>query len=393
MMNNTVAKPLPGTDSTCDTVEAPRAAPQTGAFLPEQLPASCGLGSNSLGDRNRPKRRRKPQKPGKTAKQNDRHFVVHNYHDHALDPDENDELDYEEDASGGRRRGGVSISFPAKLHKVLEQVEADGWGHVISWMPHGRCFVIHKPKEFSELVMPHYFRQSKLTSFQRQLNLYGFCRLTRGEDAGGYYHELFLRGRLFLAKRMCRTKIKGTKFKAASNPEHEPNFYMMPPVLPVAPVSDDDSHDDSAIVSRRSPVGFSARFTPGNDYYLTEPAPVSPSLVSIEPLPVQVPQARIVPSLDQYSMMNQANMIPRNTLQMSFPQTPFNFAAVFNNSKLNADQVLDDAVDELFNDANNFVELDEGADASGMWDTAEFGQESREDDLHLGFLLDKLLEN
>lgn len=161
----------------------------------------------------------------------------------------------------------------------------------------------------------------------------------------------------------------------------------------MAPVSDDDSHDDSAIVSRRSPVGFSARFTPGNDYYLTEPAPVSPSLVSIEPLPVQVPQARIVPSLDQYSMMNQANMIPRNTLQMSFPQTPFNFAAVFNNSKLNADQVLDDAVDELFNDANNFVELDEGADASGMWDTAEFGQESREDDLHLGFLLDKLLEN
>lgn len=227
MMNNTLAKPLLGTDSTCDTVEAPRAAPQTGAFLPEQLPASCGLGSNSLGDRNRPKRRRKPQKPGKTAKQNDRHFVVHNYHDHALDPDENDELDYEEDASGGRRRGGVSISFPAKLHKVLEQVEADGWGHVISWMPHGRCFVIHKPKEFSELVMPHYFRQSKLTSFQRQLNLYGFCRLTRGEDAGGYYHELFLRGRLFLAKRMCRTKIKGTKFKAASNPEHEPNFYMM----------------------------------------------------------------------------------------------------------------------------------------------------------------------
>ncbi len=223
MMNNTtVAKPLTSTDSTCNTVEI-GVLPQ-GPFFEEQ-PFSCGTGGFGTDEKNRPKRRRKPQKPGKTAKQNDRHFVVHNYHDHAFDQDENDD-EYEEDY-GSRRRGGVSISFPAKLHTVLERVEADGWGHVISWQSHGRCFVIHKPKEFTELVMPHYFRQSKLTSFQRQLNLYGFCRLTRGKDNGGYYHELFLRGRLFLANKMQRTKIKGTKFKAASSPEQEPNFYRM----------------------------------------------------------------------------------------------------------------------------------------------------------------------
>lgn len=128
----------------------------------------------------RPKRRRKPQKPGKTAKLNDRHFVVHNYHDHANDVDEND---VEEEPH--RRRGGVSIAFPLKLHAVLDQVEADGLGSVISWQAHGRCFVVHKPKEFVDHVMPKYFRQTKLTSFQRQLNLYGFSRLTRGNDAGG----------------------------------------------------------------------------------------------------------------------------------------------------------------------------------------------------------------
>ena len=64
--------------------------------------------------------------------------------------------------------------------------------------------------------------------FRRQ---YGFSRLTKGPDAGSYYHELFLRGRGGLAKRMKRTKVKGTKYKAASNPDAEPDFYKMPPVL------------------------------------------------------------------------------------------------------------------------------------------------------------------
>lgn len=104
-------------------------------------------------DKTRPKRRRKPQKPGKTAKMNDRHFVVHNYHDHAFDPDENDEEEIE-DVSGQRRRGGVAVAFPLKLHSVLEQVEMDGLAHVVSWQPHGRCFVVHKPQEFVDHVMP-----------------------------------------------------------------------------------------------------------------------------------------------------------------------------------------------------------------------------------------------
>lgn len=143
-------------------------------------------GSLETPQKKKPKRRRKPQKPGKTAKLNDRHFVVHNYHDHANDDDQ----DVVEQPEAGRRRGGVSVSFPTKLHSVLDQVEADGLAHVVSWQPHGRCFVIHKPKEFTDHIMPHYFRQSKLTSFQRQLNLYGFNRVTRGADAGGYYHEV-----------------------------------------------------------------------------------------------------------------------------------------------------------------------------------------------------------
>jgi hypothetical protein len=108
-----------------------------------------------------PKRRRKPQKPGKTAKNNDRHFVVHHYHDHALDVDNGDNSPHhtgDESSSEEchRRRGGVSVAFPVKLHEVLDQVEADGFAHIISWQSHGRCFMIHKPKEFVDYIMPRY---------------------------------------------------------------------------------------------------------------------------------------------------------------------------------------------------------------------------------------------
>jgi hypothetical protein len=63
------------------------------------------------------------------------------------------------------------------------------------------------------------------------LNLYGFNRLTRGLDSGAYYHELFLRGKPALSHGMFRIKIKGAGIKAANSPDHEPDFYALPPVV------------------------------------------------------------------------------------------------------------------------------------------------------------------
>lgn len=98
--------------------------------------------------------------------------------------------------------------------------------------PHGRCFLVHNPKEFVDEIMSTFFRQSKLTSFQRQLNLYGFSRITAGRDRGGYYHELFLRDKLFLCQNMNRIRIKGTGIKGKASPSTEPDFYSMPLILP-----------------------------------------------------------------------------------------------------------------------------------------------------------------
>jgi len=87
-------------------------------------------------------------------------------------------------------KGGVTSMFPTVLHYMLGDAEKLGFQDVISWQPHGRCFMVHQPKTFADSVMPKYFRHTRLSSFQRQLSLYGFLRLARkGPDHGAYYHE------------------------------------------------------------------------------------------------------------------------------------------------------------------------------------------------------------
>ncbi|CAB9526850.1 Heat stress transcription factor [Seminavis robusta] len=153
-----------------------------------------------------------------SRKQRHHHIIVeHDYHDHA------NELELIDERPA---RGGVTTPFPIRLHKMLDQMQEDGHADVISWQPHGRAFVVHKPKEFKELL-PTYFKLSKMSSFQRQLNLYGFQRLTRGRDKNGYYHEYFLRGKPALSHKIQRTKVKGTGVRARSNPATEPHLWEM----------------------------------------------------------------------------------------------------------------------------------------------------------------------
>jgi HSF-type DNA-binding len=72
-----------------------------------------------------------------------------------------------------------------------------------------------------------WFRHSHYTSFQRQLNVYGFERITIGSDKNAYYHKNFLRGQYDLALLIKRCAIKGTVCRHRATPETEPDFYGM----------------------------------------------------------------------------------------------------------------------------------------------------------------------
>lgn len=117
--------------------------------------------------------------------------------------------------------------FPQRLMQILDDSELTD---VISWLPHGRSFVIIRPDVFSEKVLPRYFpstdsrSSTKYPSFTRKLNRWGFRQATRGPDTGAFHHPYFKRDEPELCLDMVCQKSrkqsassKGNKRKTSSS--------------------------------------------------------------------------------------------------------------------------------------------------------------------------------
>ena len=89
-------------------------------------------------------------------------------------------------------------TFTAKLYAILEHEDPE----IIRWIRDGSAFKVFDPLRFAGDVLPKYFRHGRIESFQRQLNLYGFKRISRGEDMGAYYHSMCVQGRRDLIRKI-----------------------------------------------------------------------------------------------------------------------------------------------------------------------------------------------
>jgi len=130
----------------------------------------------------------------------------------------------------GSKNRDSSTLFPDKLYKMLQKVREQGQEHIVSFLPHGRAFKVHKMDRFIAEILPvHFHGQKRWCSFIRQCQLYGFIRVTTGQDAGAYYHELFLDGHPNLCRYMKRVGApKGLDRRRYKLPSgSDPDFYRM----------------------------------------------------------------------------------------------------------------------------------------------------------------------
>ena len=73
------------------------------------------------------------------------------------------------DPAARQHAGSVVPPFLAKLNDILGDAQ---YRHLISWSADGTRIVLHKLDDFSETVLPKFFKHNKFSSFLRQLNLY-----------------------------------------------------------------------------------------------------------------------------------------------------------------------------------------------------------------------------
>jgi len=97
-------------------------------------------------------------------------------------------------------------SFPFKLHLMLDNAERDCYSHIVSWVNNGTAFKVHDSQAFVDQVMPNFFDQSKYESFRRQLNLYQFKRVAKGNDRGVISHPNLIQGSRHLCKEITKRK-------------------------------------------------------------------------------------------------------------------------------------------------------------------------------------------
>ncbi|XP_054164633.1 heat shock factor protein-like isoform X2 [Oppia nitens] len=78
----------------------------------------------------------------------------------------------------------TNANVPAFITKLWRIVEDVTYNHLIQWSQNGRSFIIHDQSKFAKELLPLYFKHSNMASFIRQLNMYGFRKVSNIENSG-----------------------------------------------------------------------------------------------------------------------------------------------------------------------------------------------------------------
>ena len=115
-------------------------------------------------------------------------------------------------------------NFLFQLKKILDNPKNY---NIINWDLTGKFFIIKNVNEFTEKILPLYFRHKNYSSFVRQLNLYDFHKLKSENGSQVYKHRLFSRNKYYLIESIKRKINNNQKelFKISNkfNPKNKNN--------------------------------------------------------------------------------------------------------------------------------------------------------------------------
>lgn len=125
---------------------------------------------------------------------------------------------------------GTVANVPAFLTKLWKLVEDPNYDHLIHWSQNGKSFIISNQGQFAKELLPLYFKHNNMASFIRQLNMYGFRKLTNIENSGlrserddiEFYHVHFVKDQessLELIKRKIKTPLQVSAAKSIDENE------------------------------------------------------------------------------------------------------------------------------------------------------------------------------
>nr|XP_036230378.1 heat shock factor protein isoform X2 [Bactrocera oleae] len=112
----------------------------------------------------------------------------------------------------------TGAGVPAFLAKLWRLVDDPDTNHLICWNKDGRSFIIQNQAQFARELLPLNYKHNNMASFIRQLNMYGFHKITSIDNGGlkfdrdemEFSHPCFKRNCPYLLEHIKR-KIANTK--------------------------------------------------------------------------------------------------------------------------------------------------------------------------------------